>query len=143
MAGKRSYGIGRLRPRIVLYNEYNLDGGAIGKVLAADLRRGANAVIVVGTSRQVLGLRRLVGKLCEDTRRRGGFTAWINVDGVPQGAEFNGLWDVIVCGSSDTVAKCAAFPHWDEQDIGILGSCNTTERLEVVLDDRPPSSCIL
>ena len=30
--GKRSHGIGRLRPRFVLYNEYNPDEGAINNV---------------------------------------------------------------------------------------------------------------
>lgn len=84
MAGKRSHGIGRLRPRILLSNEHNPDGEAIGKVSADDLRRGADAVLVVGTSLQNFGVRCLVRELCRSTRsRRDGFTAWINVDAAP------------------------------------------------------------
>ncbi|CAK7200114.1 hypothetical protein SEUCBS139899_002804 [Sporothrix eucalyptigena] len=136
-AGKCSHGIGRMRPRIVLYNEDNPDTEAIGNVSTADARRGANVVIVIGTSLQVPGVRRLVQELCKGTHsRRGGFTAWINTDPAPQSAGFTGKWDLIVRGSSDAVAKRAAFPHWDE----LTKIWEVTRRLEVVLDDKPYSS---
>ena len=51
--GKRSHGIGRLRPRMVLYNEYNPDQDAIGAVTTADLKSRPDAVIVVGTSLKI------------------------------------------------------------------------------------------
>lgn len=118
-AGKRSHGIGRLRPRIVLYNEYNPDEEAIGNVTKADLRRVPDAVIVVGTSLKIPGVRRIVKEMCQVTRsRRDGFTAWINLDPEPQGVEFKDCWDLILRGKCDTVAKLVALPHWDEQDIG-------------------------
>ncbi|CAK7213889.1 hypothetical protein SBRCBS47491_001959 [Sporothrix bragantina] len=145
VAGKRSHGIGRLRPRIVLYNEYNPDEEAIGMVSKADLRRGADAVIVVGTSLKIPGVRRLVKELCHTTRsRRDGFTAWINVDPEPQGAEFKDCWDLIVRGSSDDVANLTGLPHWDAP----VGSPSTyaitgdedlaSDKLEVVLEDCSP-----
>ncbi|EPE09177.1 sir2 family protein [Ophiostoma piceae UAMH 11346] len=142
VAGKRSHGIGRLRPRIVLYNEYNPDEEAIGNVSKADLRRGADAVIVVGTSLKIPGVRRLVKELCLSTRsRRDGFTAWINVDAEPQGAEFKDCWDLVVRGGSDDVARLVGLPHWDEPDVGSPSNWNVTgdedfglEKLEVVLD---------
>ncbi|KAK4242362.1 NAD-dependent protein deacetylase hst4 [Achaetomium macrosporum] len=118
-AGKRSHGIGRLRPRIVLYNEYNPDEEAIGNVSKADLRRVPDAVIVVGTSLKIPGVRRLVKEMCQLTRsRRDGITAWINIDPEPQGAEFKDCWDLVVRGKSDDIAELVNLPRWDQQDIG-------------------------
>lgn len=147
VAGKRSHGIGRLRPRIVLYNEYNPDEEAIGMVSKADLRRGADAVIVVGTSLKIPGVRRLVKELCHTTRsRRDGFTAWINVDPEPQTAEFKDCWDLIVRGNSDDVARLTGLPHWDAPEVGSPSSWGVTgdedlglAKLEVVLEDRSPA----
>lgn len=113
-AGKRSHGIGRLRPRFVLYNEYNPDEEAIGNVCRADLKARPDAVIVVGTSLKVPGTRRLVKELCQVTRsRRGGFTAWINIDPEPKGADFRDCWDMVVRSRCDVVANEVALPPWD------------------------------
>ncbi|KAL2020887.1 hypothetical protein VTK56DRAFT_7878 [Thermocarpiscus australiensis] len=118
-AGKRSHGIGRLRPRIVLYNEYNPDEEAIGNVSKADLRKVPDAVIVVGTSLKIPGVRRIVKEMCQLTRsRRDGITAWINIDPEPQGAEFKDCWDLVVRGKSDDIAELVNLPRWDQQDIG-------------------------
>ncbi|PQE06364.1 hypothetical protein CJF32_00002056 [Rutstroemia sp. NJR-2017a WRK4] len=117
-SGLRSHGIGRMRPRMVLYNEYNPDEEAIGAVSAADLKRVADAVIVVGTSLKIPGIRRLVKEMCKETRdRRGGFTAWINLEGEP-GLEFKDCWDLVVRGECDEVAQYAALPTWNDKDIG-------------------------
>lgn len=118
-AGKRSHGIGRLRPRIVLYNEYNPDEDAIGNVSKADLRRGPDAVIVVGTTLKIPGVKRLVKELCQVTRsRRDGITAWINIEGEPQGAEFKDCWDLVVKAKCDDIAELVNLPRWDQQDLG-------------------------
>lgn len=113
-AKKRGRGIGRLRPRFVLYNEYNPDEEAIGNVCRADLKTRPDAVLVVGTSLKVPGTRRLVKEMCQVTRgRRDGFTAWINVDSEPKGAEFKDCWDVVVRSKCDVVAREVALPPWD------------------------------
>ncbi|PHH58985.1 hypothetical protein CDD81_3973 [Ophiocordyceps australis] len=118
VAGKRSHGIGRLRPRFVLYNEYNPDEEAIGNVARADLKARPDAVIVVGTSLKVPGTRRLVKEMCQVARgRKDGFTAWINIDAEPKGAEFRDCWDLVVRSTCDNVAKLAALPPHD-CDIG-------------------------
>ncbi|KAK4232269.1 DHS-like NAD/FAD-binding domain-containing protein [Podospora fimiseda] len=118
-AGKRSHGIGRLRPRIVLYNEYNPDEEAIGNVSKADMRKVPDAVIVVGTTLKIPGVRRLVKELCQLTRsRRGGITAWLNIDPEPPGVEFKDCWDFVIKGKCDDVAELVNLPHWDQQDIG-------------------------
>jgi NAD+-dependent protein deacetylase SIR2 len=114
--GKRSHGVGRLRPRMVLYNEYNPDEEAIGNVTKADLRRVPDAVIVVGTTLKIPGLRRIVKEMCQVTRsRRDGITAWINIDPEPQGPEFKDCWDIVVRGRSDDIAELTALVPWNEQ----------------------------
>lgn len=118
-AGKRSHGIGKLRPRIVLYNEHNPDEDAIGMVSSADLRRVPDAVIVVGTTLKIPGVQRLVKEMCKLTRsRRDGITAWINIDPVPPKADFKDCWDFVVKGKCDDIAELVNLPRWDQQDIG-------------------------
>ncbi|KAM0252088.1 hypothetical protein ACHAQJ_007885 [Trichoderma viride] len=117
-AGKRSHGIGRLRPRFVLYNEYNPDEEAIGNVSSADLKARPDCVIVVGTTLKVPGTRRLVREMCQVARgRRDGLTIWINTDAEPKDALFKDCWDLVVRSPCDKVAHLAALPPWD-CDIG-------------------------
>lgn len=99
---KRSHGIGRLRPRFVLYNELNPDEEAIGKVCCEDLKARPDAMIVVGTSLKIPGTQRLVRELCQATRASDGFTAWINISREPK--RFEDCWDMVVKAESDTVA---------------------------------------
>jgi NAD-dependent histone deacetylase SIR2 len=111
-AGKRSHGIGRLRPRMVLYNEYNPDDEAIGRVVAADLRTRPDALIVVGTTLKVPGVKRIVKEMCGVVRgRRDGLTVWINTDAPPLSKDYE--WDLIVTGKCDRVAEHADMPRWD------------------------------
>ncbi|KAF4345577.1 NAD-dependent histone deacetylase [Fusarium beomiforme] len=113
-AGKRSHGIGRLRPRFVLYNEYNPDEDAIGNVSSADLKARPDAVIVVGTTLKVPGTRRLVREMCQVTRgRKNGTAIWINVDDEPKGVDLRNCWDIVVRSKCDDVARSAALPPWN------------------------------
>ena len=117
-AGKRSHGIGRLRPRIVLYNEHNPDQDAIGAVMSADLKTRPDAVIVVGTSMKIPGVKRFVRELCGVVRdRRDGVTVWINPDPPPTGKEFENCWDLIVEGDCDQVASHANMRRWDDTSV--------------------------
>lgn len=116
-AGKRSHGIGRLRPRIVLYNEHNPDEEAIGTVVSSDLRARPDAVIVVGTSMKIPGVRRIVREMCGVVRgRRDGLTVWINRDPPPVGKDFEDCWDLIVRGPCDEVAQQAAMHRWNADE---------------------------
>lgn len=116
-AGLRSHGVGRLRPRLLLYNEYNPDEDAIGAASHADLKSRPDAVLVVGTSLKVPGVRRLAREMCAVTRgRRGGFAAWINVDPEPLGVDFKNGWDMVVRGKCDDVARSVGLPRWDDKD---------------------------
>ncbi|TVY86181.1 NAD-dependent protein deacetylase, partial [Lachnellula willkommii] len=128
-AGLRSHGIGRLRPRMVLYNEFNPDQDAIGAVSTADIKSRPDAVIVVGTSLKVPGIKRLAREMCAVTRdRRGGFTAWINMDPEPLGVDMKDSWDMVVRGECDEIARYVGLPKWDDKDCGEY--CNV-EREEI------------
>ena len=114
-AGKRSHGIGRLRPRIVLYNEHNPDEEAIGAVTTSDLRQRPDAVIVVGTSLKIGAVKRIVREMCGIVRdRKIGTAIWINRDPVPLRKEFEDAFDLIVKGDADQVAKIAGLKEWDD-----------------------------
>jgi NAD-dependent histone deacetylase SIR2 len=113
--GKRSHGIGRLRPRMVLYNEHNPDDEAIGKVASEDLRRRPDAVIVVGTTLKIPGVQRIVREMCGVVRnRKDGMAIWINNDPPPSGPQYSDCWDIIVRGKADAVANHAAMRRWDD-----------------------------
>jgi NAD+-dependent protein deacetylase SIR2 len=145
-AGLRSHGIGRLRPRMVLYNEYNPDEEAIGAVSHADIKSRPDAVIVVGTSLKVPGIRRLAREMCAVTRdRRGGFTAWINMDPEPVG-DMKDSWDMVVRGECDEIARYVGLPRWDDKDCGEYRNVEREEAKEtkkakgllgVVVESKP------
>ena len=117
-AGKRSHGIGRLRPRIVLYNEHNPDEEAIGTVVSADLKSRPDAVIVVGTSMKIPGVRRIVREMCGVVRgRRDGLTVWVNHEAPPTGKEFEDCFDLVVKGACDEVASRADMRRWDDHSV--------------------------
>jgi NAD-dependent protein deacetylase SIR2 len=111
-AGKRSHGVGRLRPRMVLYNEHNPDDEAIGAVMKADLRTRPDALIVVGTTLKIPGVKRIVKEMCGVVRgRRDGLTVWMNMDEPPVSKDFE--WDLIVRGPCDRVAQEASTHIWE------------------------------
>jgi NAD-dependent histone deacetylase SIR2 len=115
IADKRSHGIGRLRPRMVLYNEHNPDDEAIGSCTTADMRSRPDAVIVVGTTLKVPGIRKIASEMCKIVRdRKDGLTVWINNDPEPRGKELEDVWDLVVKGPCDEVARHANMRKWDD-----------------------------
>ncbi|KAF2833270.1 DHS-like NAD/FAD-binding domain-containing protein [Ophiobolus disseminans] len=115
LTDKRSHGIGRLRPRMVLYNEHNPDDEAIGACAAADMRLRPDAVIVAGTTLKVPGVRRIAREMCKIVRdRRDGVAVWINNDPEPLGKELEDVWDLVVKGPCDEVARYANMRRWDD-----------------------------
>lgn len=145
IAGKRTLGIGKLRPRMVLYNEENPDAEAIGAVTEADLKTRPDCVIVVGTSLKIPGVKRIVREMCSVTQDiRGGTTIWINRDEPPPGREFEGLFDLIVKGSCEKVARLVNLPHYDgsmpasEDEMPEVGGFPSVEKdgFAVVIDNN-------
>ena len=128
-AGKRSHGVGRLRPRMVLYNEHNPDDEAIGSVVKADLKTRPDALIVVGTTLKVPGVKRIVREMCKVVRdRRDGTTIWVNNDPPPPGPGFE--WDLIVKGPCDHVASLASMPKWDGKVEGEAATAEEEEKIK-------------
>ncbi|KXG46772.1 Sirtuin family [Penicillium griseofulvum] len=116
-SGQRSHGIGRMRPRIVLYNEHNPDEEAITSVMNADIKSRPRVLIVAGTSLKIPGVRQLVKSLCTMIRsRKDGVTMFINNE-PPSGKEFDNCFDLIVKGSCDEVARQANLKPWESKDI--------------------------
>lgn len=101
IAGKRQQGVGRLRPKIVLYNEFNPDAEAIGKVTEGDLACRPDGLIVVGTSLKIPGVRRMVREMAQAVHAANGATVWMNIDDPPPQItkrEFEGCFDLVVKG---------------------------------------------
>jgi NAD+-dependent protein deacetylase SIR2 len=146
-AGKRSHGIGKLRPRIVLYNEHNPDEEAIGAVMTSDLRSRPDAIIVVGTSMKIPGVKRIVREMCGIVRsKQNGISMWINQDPVPPGKEFEDCWDLVVAGECDEVARQADFKNWDDVSPDTVEEYTMSEgervksaqgEIEVVIPETP------
>lgn len=90
---------------MVLYNEDKPDQDAIGAVTVADLKSSPDAVIVVGTSPKIPGVKRIVLEMCKVKRgRKGGFTAWINT-AIPPPSGLNEHFELVVKGDSDHIAN--------------------------------------
>ena len=151
-AGKRSHGVGKLRPRMVLYNEHNPDEEAIGAVTAADFRTRPDALVVVGTSVKIPSVRRLIREMCGIVRdRRNGISIWINPDSAPAGKDLEDCWDLIVKGKSDDVAELAHVKEWDddspdvveynEADLNKLTS--SQGEVQVVISQTPQKPAVL
>ncbi|KAF9889205.1 hypothetical protein FE257_007518 [Aspergillus nanangensis] len=125
--GQRSHGIGKMRPRIVLYNEHNPDEEAITSVMNADIRSRPDALIVVGTSLKIPGVRRLVKSLCSVIRsRRNGVTMWLNEE-PPVGKEFEDCWDLMVKGNCEEVARLVGLKQWDDHSESMFDECSLSE----------------
>lgn len=118
VAGKRSHGVGKLRPRMVLYDEQNPDDEAIGMCSKADWRRRPDCIIVVGTTLKIPGVRRIVQETCKIVKdHRHGLSVWINNDSEPPSTHGDELWDIIVKGTSDQIATHAKMGKWDDEDL--------------------------
>ncbi|PGG96374.1 hypothetical protein AJ79_09614 [Helicocarpus griseus UAMH5409] len=125
--GQRSHGVGKLRPRIVLYNEHNPDEEAIGSVVTADLRARPDALIVVGTTLKIPGVRRIVKEMCHVVRgRKDGVTMWINHEPVP-GREFESCWDLVIKGDCDEVARQANMKPWYDDSDDTIQQCTASD----------------
>ena len=86
--------------------------------MEADLKIRADAVIVVGTSMKIPGVRRFVREMCGLVRdRKDGLAVWINRDPPPPGKEFENCWDLVVEGDCDQVAAHANMKRWDDTSV--------------------------
>lgn len=106
IAGKRSQGIGCLRPRIVLYNEFHPDGEHIGQVSTLDLKSKPDCLIIAGTSLKIPGVRKLVRELARAVHAAKGCVIWVNTDEPSISiVDFVEYIDLIVVGDCQDVPK--------------------------------------
>ena len=65
LAGKRTRGVGSLKPNIVLYGEEHPHGEFIGKCSTNDIKSKPDCLIICGTSLNVTGIRAMVKTLAK------------------------------------------------------------------------------
>lgn len=82
-AGRRASAVGIYRPDIVLYNEAHAQGDEISELLAHDLAKGPDALLVVGTSLKVPGVRRMVKDIAKAVRQSNGPVIYLNKTCLP------------------------------------------------------------
>lgn len=103
--GERARGIGRLRPQITLYGEDGQDNDeaeSIGRMISHNLRQPIGAVLVVGTTLKVPGVREIVVDFCQAARARTK-SATISVSKERPPASLESTFDVILLGDCDDV----------------------------------------
>lgn len=100
LSGKRALSVGFMRPDIVLYNENHPHGDVIGNVLANDIAKRPNLVIVMGTALKVVGLKHLLKKLAASVAITGGHVIYVNKVAATT-AEWKGLFDYQFVGNAD------------------------------------------
>jgi len=101
----RALRIGTLRPAIVLYDEPHPLGDEIGQIQAADVRKGPDLLVIMGTSLKVHGLKKLVKEFAKVTHARKspktpGLVIFVNK--TPPGNEWDGVIDYHVEGDTDS-----------------------------------------
>ncbi|KAK9237911.1 DHS-like NAD/FAD-binding domain-containing protein [Lipomyces kononenkoae] len=116
VVGKRTQGVGRLRPRIVLYNEFNPDGEAIGKVTSSDLKARPDGMLVVGTSLKVPGVRRIVKEMSSAVHAANGMVVWINEEDPPAAKMLENCFDLILKGDCQDIP--CILDRWENSSAG-------------------------
>lgn len=99
--GKRSLAIGYVRPDIVLYNEEHPQGEEISNILANDISKRPDALIVMGTSLKVCGIKKLVREVSKQVKLSGGPVIFINKSAVVSSAEWKGTFNYQLLGCAD------------------------------------------
>lgn len=75
---RRSTGIGRLKPNIVLYGEEHPDGDLIGRCTQSDFKAKPDFLLIAGTSLKVMGIQKLVRQAAKSVKERGGIVIFVN-----------------------------------------------------------------
>lgn len=104
ICGKRLQGVGKLKPNVVLYNEYHPEGDIISEMVNRDLKSNPDALLIVGTSLKIPGVRQMVKQFAAKVRSKKGFVIWINNDLPAQNIKklINGC-DLIVLGDCQNI----------------------------------------
>jgi hercynylcysteine S-oxide lyase len=76
--GKRSLGVGLLRPDIVLYGEEHPNADLISPIITHDLGLNPDMLLILGTSLRVHGLKVIVKEFAKAVHGRGGIVVFVN-----------------------------------------------------------------
>lgn len=69
ISGIRSKGVGKLRPKIILYNEIHPDGEEIANIINYDIKsKKIDCLMIVGTTLEIPGVRQLVKGIIKNMR---------------------------------------------------------------------------
>ncbi len=105
----KSRGIGVLRPNIVLYRDYSLDGLDISKLMKKDLlkRSPPDCVLIAGTRLKIPEATKLTRNLCRAAKSWGNYgkeslVVYVNKEQPSFGPALNSLIDFRVHGDCDT-----------------------------------------
>ncbi|OLL25822.1 NAD-dependent protein deacetylase hst4 [Neolecta irregularis DAH-3] len=134
-AGKRRVGIGKVRPRVVLYNEWNPDAEAIGKITESDLRARPDALLVVGTTLKIPGVQRMVKEFAASVHCSKGRVIWINPENPPKVKGDSDLWDIVVkgdCQAAIEILKATPLPR--EKFANITGGKTNGPAMSICCD---------
>lgn len=104
VAGMRSQGIGKLKPRIVLYNEIHPEGESIADIISKDLKGRPDCLIIVGTSLKIPGVRTMSKKFARQIHNSKGIVLWFNRE-LPSHSirDFVEFIDLIVVGDCQDI----------------------------------------
>ncbi|SCU81765.1 LADA_0C00958g1_1 [Lachancea dasiensis] len=106
VAGMRSQGIGKLRPRVVLYNEIHPEGESIGSVVLKDLKGKPDCLIIVGTTLKIPGVRTMCKQFARKVHDSRGIVIWINNEPPAKTLEeFVECIDLVVIGDCQNVSE--------------------------------------
>lgn len=91
--GKRALGVGKLRPDIVLYGEEHPSYHLIGPIVEHDIKlcRGADMLLILGTSLKVHGLKFLVREFANALHNKNGKVVFVNFTKPPES-----IWSDII-----------------------------------------------
>ncbi|KOH01034.1 NAD-dependent histone deacetylase HST4 [Saccharomyces eubayanus] len=84
IAGLRSTGVGKLRPRVILYNEIHPEGDFIGEIANNDLKKRPDCLIVVGTSLKIPGVKNICRQFAAKVHANKGIVLYLNTSMPPK-----------------------------------------------------------
>ncbi|THH19233.1 hypothetical protein EW146_g1883 [Bondarzewia mesenterica] len=159
LVGKRSRGVGKLRPSVVLYNEEHKDGEEVGEVVRRDLmghpkgrgRSGADLLLVVGTSLKIPGTKRIVREFSKAVHSRPSGspnsistpvsdddppikTVYLNLDFPVPVREWEGVFDVWLQGDIQTFAEMVQDELRKEAKAKAMAEERKRKRIEALQD---------
>ncbi|CCE93331.1 NAD-dependent histone deacetylase HST4 TDEL_0F05200 [Torulaspora delbrueckii] len=104
--GLRSQGVGKMRPRVVLYNELHPEGDIIGRITNSDLKKKPDCLIIAGTSLQIPGVKAICKQFSQKVRDSKGIVLYMNQE-MPKRpiVDAIGHIDLLVLGDCQNVPK--------------------------------------